>query len=358
MSASPFRKARPVDNAAVGALIERFRRDQLHDWRSGVFDVYPEIRRQKAVLTGQSTDGAAVVRLLEFLRDHGVEALDEVMRLPDPSFGDSRCALVRSAVAPIYAEPRLPAPQISQLVLGMRVELLSRMGDWVRVRGEDGYIGWVHAGYVQSGSDEWAFAWERASSGEPVVSLGAELLDDDGRTLARLPWGARLLRRAGSCHLPDGRDGNIANGEVVDVHRLVDWFPHRGDSIARTARRWLGAPYLWGGVTLNGVDCSGFSQAVMWMHGIAMPRDSDLQADTAVGIELPASLGDLRAGDLLFFADKGERVSHVAISLGGSLIIHSALGNGGVSVNDLAGDQPLEVRLHTMLARVRRVLSD
>jgi gamma-D-glutamyl-L-lysine dipeptidyl-peptidase len=266
--------------------------------------------------------------------------------------------VVRAAVAPAYAHPRLPGTQISQLVLGMRVELLSRDGDWIRIRGEDGYIGWVHSGYIMAGPEDWALAWERATAGEPVVSLGADLVDEDGRTLMRLPWGARLLRHSGAYQLPDGRHGDVAHGDLVDVDRLADWFPPRGESVARTARRWLGAPYIWGGVTLHGVDCSGFTQAVMWMHGVALPRDSDLQAAVRIGSDVEPTPTQSRAGDLLFFAEEGQRVSHVAISLGGSLIIHSALGNGGVDVNDLEGELPLEQRLRRMLVKVRRVLPD
>jgi hypothetical protein len=190
------------------------------------------------------------------------------------------------------------------------------------------------------------------------VSLGAELVDSEGRVLTRLPWGARLSRHSGALHLPDGRSGIVGDGDVIDVDRLSDWFPLRGESVARTARRWVGAPYLWGGVTVNGVDCSGFTQAVMWMHGIALPRDSDLQARTGTGVALELDLAEIRPGDLLFFAEPGARVSHVAISLGGPLIIHSALGNGGVHINDLNGDLPFEQRLAAMLVSARRMLAE
>jgi gamma-D-glutamyl-L-lysine dipeptidyl-peptidase len=339
-------------------LIELVRQEFVPDLRWAVFDVQLEQRAGDVVLRGHATHGDAVASLLARLQERQITALDEVVRLPDPSFGTERHALVRAAIAPVYAQPRLPSSQISELVLGMRVELLSRHGDWVRVRGEDGYLGWTHCGYVQPGSEEWTFGWERGSVGEPVVSLGADLVDEDGRILARLPWGARLVRHTGAYQLPDGGRGTIANGEVVDVDRLADRFPARGDSIARTARRWLGAPYLWGGITPHGVDCSGFSQAVMWMHGIALPRDSDLQAASAVGIEVEPDSDTLRAGDLLFFAEVDERVSHVAVGLGGPHFIHSALGNGGVHTNSLHGEQPLEQRLCRMLVRVRRLLPD
>ena len=159
-------------------------------------------------------------------------------------------------------------------------------------------------------------------------------------------------------YLPDGRSGSVANGDVIDVDRLGDWFPHRGESVARTARRWYGAPYLWGGVTLNGVDCSGFTQAVMWMHAIALPRDSDLQERAGTPVTPGSGLAELRPGDLLFFAEQDARISHVAISLGGPIIIHSALGNGGVHINDLTGSEPFERKLAEMFVSARRLLAD
>jgi cell wall-associated NlpC family hydrolase len=242
--------------------------------------------------------------------------------------------------------------------MGVRIDVLARDGAWLRIRGEDGYLGWVQSGYVLVGEPAWAAAWERGADGESVVSLGAELVDSEERTLSRPPWGARLVRHGATYAMPDGRRGSLASGEVIDVDRLSDRFPAMGESVARTARRWHGSPYLWGGVTQGGVDCSGFSQSVLWMHGVALPRDSDLQARIGERIEALADFSNLKAGDLAFFAETGERVGHVAICLGGSSIIHSALGNGGVEVNDLLGNSEFEVRLRSMFTHARRLLPD
>lgn len=341
-------------------IIDRIRAQYVPDLRAGVFDVDVAARGGALVLSGQTTHAAAVAELLAALEriEHGRELVDEVLRLPDQRLGTGRAALVRAAVAPVYAEPRLPAPQISQVVMGIRVDVLSRDGAWLRVRGEDGYLGWVQQGYLLLGEPEWAAAWERGESGESVVSLGAELADEEGRTLSRPPWGARLIRQAGTFLLPDGRRGTLLNGEVVDVDRLADRFPPRGESVARTARRWHGAPYLWGGVTQGGVDCSGLTQSVLWMHGVALPRDSDLQARVGEVIDIGDDFRAIAAGDLVFFAESGERVSHVGISLGGPHIIHSALGNGGVEVNDLTGTADFEQRLRSMCVSARRLLPD
>jgi gamma-D-glutamyl-L-lysine dipeptidyl-peptidase len=349
---------RPRRRGSHARILEQVRRTYVPDARWNVFDVQLVETDGRQALIGETTVPAAVHDALEQLAASGLSAHDGVVRLPQAELGAERQALVSAALAPVYRDAALPAPQISQLVLGMRVELISTRGVWFRVRGEDGYFGWVHRGYVQRGSDEWAQAWERGSVGEPVVSLGADLVDDDGSTLAHLPWGARIFRHTGAYQLPDGTRGAVANGEVVDLDRLTDRFPARGESIVRTARRWSGAPYLWGGVSRHGVDCSGFTQAVMWMHGIALPRDSDLQAETRVGVAIPPDIAALRAGDLLFFAEPGARVTHVGVSLGGPQFIHSAISNGGVQVNDLSGTLPFEQRLADMFVSARRLLAD
>jgi hypothetical protein len=258
-------------------------------------------------------------------------------------------------------EPALPGLQVSQYVLGHRLDLLESREPWWHVRGEDGYLGWVHEGYLLRGATEWALAWERGVGGEPVVCLGGTVLDEENRTIARLPWGSRLVREgAGRFRLPDGRVGKLLEGaETVAVDRLLDRFPPRGESVLRTARRWLGTPYIWGGVVATGADCSGFVQSVYWMHGIALPRDSDLQALVGQEVAAEPDWSGLRVGDLLYFAaDGGDRITHVAMATGGSGVIHSSLSNGGVAENELTGQSRLEVMLRTTFRMARRVLPD
>lgn len=333
------------------------------DPRTIIFDVSVEERDAGIALVGETTSPAAADALREQIAAVApdIPLLDEIVRLPDPSLGDARFGLVRAAVAPVHGEPRISSAQVSQYVLGHRLDLLSRREMWWRVRGEDGYIGWVHHGYLECGAEEWAREWELGAAGEPVVSLGAELCDEAGRSFIRLPWGARIIRETlGRYRLPDGRRGELCTGELVDADRLVDRFPPWGESVTRTARRWMGTPYLWGGVTPAGADCSGFVQSVLWMHGIALPRDSDQQGRVgALVLEGSESGFDaLRPGDLLYFAERPGRITHVAISLGGAQIIHSSLSNGGVAVNDLDGDLPGDRNLRSIFVHARRVLPD
>ncbi|HEX6588952.1 MAG TPA: C40 family peptidase [Longimicrobiales bacterium] len=339
--------------------LERLREKHRLDPRIAILDVDLVQDERGRRVVGTTTHPDVVERAVKGLRLEPAPRV-EMRVLPDPALGTSACALVKSALAPVLREPGLHSTATSQYVLGHRLDLLEQRDMWWHVRGEDGYIGWVHDGYLLRGETEWAVAWERGVGGEPVVSLGGTLLDEEDRPFARLPWGARLVREGAQRYrLPDGRIGKLLEGgEMVAADRLLDRFPPRGESVARTARRWLGAPYIWGGVVATGADCSGFVQSVYWMHGIALPRDSDLQAQIGEPVEAGEGWSNLRVGDLLYFAEEGDRITHVAISTGGSGIIHSSLSNGGVAENDLTGDVRVERFMRERFRFARRVLPD
>lgn len=347
-----------TEPSLIREILEAARTRYAPDSRTEVFEVQVDRQGDRFLLTGQSTVPEAVEAVIQRLAaaHSAVEVSDHVVRLPDSSLQPGS-ALVRAAIAPILAAPRVSATQVSQQVLGRRVELLVRDGTWYRVRAPDGYIGWVHEGYLETADRDWVEAWERGDGGEPAVSLGADFVEGDDRPLMRLPWGARLVEESPTrFRLPDGRRGRLAAGEVVAVDRLQDRFPPRGDSVVRTAMRWLGAPYQWGGVTPWGVDCSGFVQSVFAMHGVALPRDSDMQAKEGFAVEPGRGFRDLRPGDLLLFAETGDRVTHVAISLGKGRVVHAALSNGGVAIDDLEGGGDVARRLRPVFVEARRVL--
>ncbi|MBX6364521.1 MAG: C40 family peptidase [Gemmatimonadetes bacterium] len=340
-------------------LVEDIRRKWAPEPRTSIFEVRPDVRAGAVAFVGITTEpeGAAELLARAARRVDGRAILDEIVRLPDPTFGDECWAVVRSGVAPVHAAPDIRSTQVTQYVLGSRLQLLVASGRWVRVRGDDGYLGWVNRGYLATGRAAWVDAWWGDDGLEPVVSLGAVLLDDGGAPTARLPWGARVARDAlGRVHLPDGSVGTPVGGELVPAARLAQRFPPTGESIVATAHAWIGAPYVWGGTTMGGVDCSGLVQAVYRMHGITLPRDAELQYRVGTAIEPGDGFSGLRPGDLLFFTEVPGRITHVALSAGGSRIVHSALANGGVGTNDLCGDRDLEPRLREMFVTARRVL--
>jgi gamma-D-glutamyl-L-lysine dipeptidyl-peptidase len=324
-----------------------------------VFEVAAESRGDVLVVSGATSEASAAEELMRRIAalDAWRSVLDQVQRLPEAQADESVHAVVSAGLAPMLSGPRVAETQVSQVVLGSRMVVLRRDGRWLQCRSSDGYIGWIHAGYVALMDESAARGWETGLGGEPWIALGGQVrggpLDEP---IVRLPWGARVVRGGdGAARLPDGRSGTV-EGELVPAGMRALSFPPEGEALCETAARWLGVPYLWGGVTMGGVDCSGFVQAVYRLHGRIIPRDSDQQSRDGEPVDPGPDFSALRPGDLLFFAEEPGRVTHVTLSTGGSQIIHASLGNGGVARNDVAGRRSYERELRRLFVCARRFL--
>jgi hypothetical protein len=336
-------------------IIDSVRIAYARDPRTSVFEV--DVRRASGalVLSGAVSNPAAAEALHRRIGelDTTIRIRDTVRRLPEARRGFLPHGIIKAAAAPMLAGPLISESHLSQILLGNRVLVLREHGRWLQCRSVDGYVGWVHRGYVRRVTEVEARGWEAGGDVDLHLSLGAEVVSSAEVVIARLPWGARFGMRGNRAVLPDLSEGLLV-GESVAFREIPKLFPPTGRAIASTALRWRGAPYLWGGTTPWGADCSGLVQAVFRTHGLELPRDSDQQA--SIGAELPIGESTrLLPGDLLFFAEQADRISHVAISLGGSRIVHSALGSGGVAEMDLSGRGGYERELRSLLRVVRRI---
>src|SRR5687768_17112769 len=240
----------------------------------------------------------------------------------------------------MHAEARVSSVQVSQRLAGHAVTVLATEGDWLRVRGDDAYEGWVHRGYIESRPVD------DLTSDARRLSLGCVVRDHRAAPVRPLPLGAWVREGA-----------DVVGGETVDAASRPLRFPRDAPAIAETAVvRFAGTPYQWGGVSPWGADCSGIVQTAFWLHGVALPRDAWQQAEQ--GRDAGADVSRWQPADLAFFSDRPDRrVTHVGIALGDARLVHLALGRGGYAVESLApaGDAYVSA-LMSRLVVVRRVL--
>ncbi len=220
-------------------------------------------------------------------------------------------ALINVPAAPVRRKPLHRKEMVSQLLFGEAVEVLKTRGDlWVKIRGlHDGYEGWITNTLLQE-TDELTATTTNAFA---TMSL-LDTITVDNKIL-HIPVGSSLPFFA------DGK-GRLGKTEYKFDGKVLkrDEQQPGTELVKQLTMPWLNAPYLWGGRTPLGVDCSGFVQVIFKLMGIDMPRDAWQQAQAGRPVK---KFSEARTGDLAFFASK-EDITHVGILLDNGEIIHAS----------------------------------
>ena len=223
----------------------------------------------------------------------------------------SRKAVISTAVSPIHREPLFSSEMVTQALMWEQVEILNEDNLWFHIRQEDGYEGWIYTFYMI----------ENAESYENWLTLNNRFIpfasnEDDAGEHRSLSFGTQV---------PVLEENNqsvtiVLPGEIVGTipPQIRDLEKSRRQLIT-LAKSLLGTPYIWGGKSAFGFDCSGFVQLVFKTMGINIARDTGMQVKSAWVHEI--SVNEANPGDLVFFAED-EKINHVGISLGECKIIH------------------------------------
>lgn len=267
-------------------------------------------------------------------------------------------AVVTHNVTAMRAEPRDRAEQVSQVLFGETVRILRDEGGFTEVNSPDSYQGWVlrrHLSILETG--ERYPAPDRAAMVAPLfLPVFREPAGQSGRiTLLTLGTAVELGQgRAEEVYYPINLPGG-GTGYIEGAALIVPRYPpldQLGPNLAVVAQGMIGVPYLWGGRTPFGLDCSGFVQRVYWLCGHTIPRDAYMQA--ASHLFAPVEKRDLQTGDLVFFQGddpRGRGVTHVGIALGDGTFIHAS-GELGVAITPL--DAPPHDAQYRAARRLRR----
>ena len=229
-------------------------------------------------------------------------------------------AICTVAAAPVRKEDAHRSEMVNQLLFGETMAVLDTRGEWLLVRSHfDGYEGWL-TNHLVSCIDE-----ATATQPAPYVTTGLINPVTLPDALVNAPMGASLTGYDEETRL-------LWDGE----HKYHGTFrntttPYDMDLLWRIVQAWLHAPYLWGGKTFLGVDCSGFVQTVFKVLGVPLLRDAWQQAGQGRAVSLEGA----QTGDVAFFHNEEGRVVHVGIIMNDDRIVHAA---GKVRTDRITGE--------------------
>ncbi len=220
--------------------------------------------------------------------------------------------IINTAVANVYREPSHDSAVVTQALMGETCQILDVKDKWYHIRQWDDYEGWIY--YFHGIEKEYKYL-----SNMLLKDLfGTIMSSDEDKIINNLVFGNQVIHEQKhdrfQITLPDGRIGFSQNNfgeKAKTVNR---------DTIVKTTKQFFGTPYLWGGKSSYGMDCSGFVQTVFRANGIDLPRDAYQQADFFSNNIIDED--NIESGDLLFFGEN-KLVTHVAISTSGLNFINA-----------------------------------
>ena len=285
------------------------------------------------VLKGETSSAQAAKDITAALRSSGFSISDSITFLPDTLKTKEFRGLVTLSVINLRKLPEHSSELVSQAILGTPVLILKSKGSWILIQTPDRYIAWTERSSVVALSTAGLNQWKRSNRVVYLENSGwIYETPDKNAVICDLVAGCIVVKKSEAnayalVVLPDGREGYIESKSLADFNSMNNELIATGDNIVKTASKYMGLPYLWGGTSSKGVDCSGFVRSVYLMNGIIVTRDASLQALHGRTIDISRGFDNLEKGDLLFFGSKGDtgpKVTHVAISLGNSRFIHAS----------------------------------
>ena len=353
-----------VNAGDIPKIIEEIRTKYAADKRTAIFNINFTSEEKFVYLSGETNLPEAKKELLSLLEKSNV--VDQIIMLPSVDLGTKIYGIVNLSVADVRTKPEHSAELATQVLLGSRLKILKSSGEWYLVQCEDDYIGWMDNDGVYLMDHEKFDEWNKTkkiivtapftfsySEGNVYSTPVSDVVQ--GNLLKFISRKEDFIK----VEFPDERIAFILNDQVQDYEEWLDERNQSYDAINFTAHMMMGIPYVWGGTSIKGLDCSGFTKRVFQLNGVQLPRDASQQVHIGELVDTKNGFDNLMPGDLLFFGSIDhitgkEKISHVAIYLGNLEFIHAS---GRVRINSFDNTKSnfAEGRLKTFI-KAKRVL--
>ena len=332
------------------------------DTRTAIFNIECE-NSEPIILQGETNLPQAKSTLLKKLDSAEIRYQDEIYILPKSSLGEDTLALINVSVANLRSQPKHSAELVTQALLGTPLKVYKKSGSWLLVQTPDKYIAWTNSSQLEILNPERMSSWKKSRKVIFLRTEGFALAEDKKSKVSDLVLGNVLELEEETISFwkvryPDARLGLV---DIDNAQLLGSWTQSMeisDTSLINASLDLMGIPYLWGGTSSKGADCSGFTKTVYIKHGIILPRDASQQVHVGILVDEKKQFDKLQIGDLLFFGrkleDGKEKVVHVGLWIGNNKFIHAS-GDVHISSMDSLAEDFDEYNLNRYL-RTKRVI--
>ena len=336
------------------------------DGRVALFDIEAVDHNGKLTLRGESNLPEAVASLKEKLGAQDISYVDSIQLLPSAEMEGNTEGVIKISVANLRSEPSHSAELVTQAILGTPVKVYKKDGGWYYIQTPEGYLAWVDYGGVTPFSKKDLSQWKAADKVVFLETYGFSYQEPDIKSqVASDLVAGNILELLGEenefykVKYPHGKIGFIRKADAQPYDQWLASLEPTGKSLVETSKNLMGLPYLWGGTSAKGVDCSGYTKTIFFLNGIILPRDASQQIQAGIEVDSTRDFENLKPGDLLFFGRKAtensrERVIHVGMWIGDNKFIHS-MGDVHISTFD-KNDPDFDEYNYNRYLRTKRIL--